>query len=121
MTDIIIAKVAAGTAAASATASIVLVISDSVANTAITQIGLVLMASVAAYFAYKAKKTAEETKAVAEGTHDAVNDRLEKFIKVLEEKFFAEGKLAAKEEAIVISAAVDKAKLEAKVEPTKEP
>lgn len=105
MIDLAVAKATGVGAVLSACAGVVLALTDAVAISGITSVAAVIMAAVSAYFAYRAK-------VVAEDTHKEVNSRMDKFLKVVEEKSLAEGKLQGKAEANVITDAADKVRAE---------
>lgn len=64
--------------------TVILALSDAVSISIITSVSAVIMAGMSAFFAYKAKTTAE-------ATHQAVNSRLDLFMKTAEAAFRAEG------------------------------
>lgn len=86
LSDLTLAKLSGVFATLSGASGIFFAATDAVTISAITSAAAVLMAGVSAYFAYKAK-------AVSEGTHKAVNSRLDEFMKLAKEKYYADGKL----------------------------
>lgn len=84
MNPFIKTEIASALAAVANGTSVVLALTDAVSISIITSLSAVIMAGISAFFAYKAKTTAEST-------HAAVNSRLDLFMKTAEAAFKAEG------------------------------
>lgn len=114
--EMMISKVSGSSALGMTVGAVFFALSDAVSIAIVANISAVIMAGVAAYFAYKAKVISETTKDIAQITAKAVDGHLTEFKQMAKDSFTAEGVLQEKAEEKVRQADAVKYRIEGVIE-----